>query len=107
MSIDYKTIGKRLKNCRKERRLTQEMLAEKVGITVVYLSKIENGRVHPTLELLDDLCNALQYDIGLAISGAKTDSPDYGSERVLTLFRACSPKVKPIALSMLEQLSEL
>ena len=107
MSIDYKTIGKRLKNCRKERCLTQEMLAEKVGITVVYLSKIENGRVHPTLELLDDLCNALQYDIGLAISGAKTDSPDYGSERVLTLFRACSPKVKPIALSVLEQLSEL
>lgn len=107
MSIDYKTIGKRLKNCRKERRLTQEMLAEKVGITVVYLSKIENGRVHPTLELLDDLCNALQYDIGLAISGAKTDSPDYGSERVLALFRACSPKIKPIALNLLEQLSEL
>ena len=60
-----------------------------------------------TLELLDELCAALQYDLGMALTGAKTDSPDYGSERVLTLFRSCSPQVKPIALSVLEQLTKL
>ena len=93
-------IGQRLQNRRKELRMTQEVLAEKAGITVVYLSKIENGHVRPTLELLDELCAALQYDLGMALTGAKADSPDYGSERVLTLFRSCSPQVKPIALSV-------
>ena len=107
MSIDYMVIGQRLQNRRKELRMTQEVLAEKAGITVVYLSKFENGHVRPTLELLDELCAALQHDLGMALTGAKTDSPDYGSERVLTLFRSCSPQVKPIALSVLEQLAKL
>ncbi len=107
MSIDYETIGRRIKLCRKEQNLTQEQLAEQVGITVVYLSKIENGRVHPTLELLDELCDALHYDLGSALTGAKTNTPEFGNESVLTLFRACSPQVKPIALELLKQLSKL
>jgi len=107
MSIDYETIGRRIKLCRKEQNLTQEQLAEQVGITVVYLSKIENGRVHPTLELLAELCDALHYDLGMALTGAKTNAPEYGNDSVLTLFRACSPQVKPIALELLKQLSKL
>ena len=31
-----------------KRKMSVGGLAERVGITVVYLSKIENGRVHPT-----------------------------------------------------------
>ena len=50
--IDYTTIGKRIQTRRQERNITQEKLAEQVGISVVYLSKIENGRVYPTLETL-------------------------------------------------------
>lgn len=48
--IDYATIGKRIQTKRQERNITQEKLAEQVGISVVYLSKIENGRVYPTLK---------------------------------------------------------
>lgn len=42
--IDYAVIGKRIQKKRQERSITQEKLAEQVGISVVYLSKIENGR---------------------------------------------------------------
>lgn len=42
--IDYAAIGKRIQKKRQERSITQEKLAEQVGISVVYLSKIENGR---------------------------------------------------------------
>ena len=52
MPLDYAAIGGRLQARRKELGITQEDAAERAGITVVYLSKIENGRVHPTLDLL-------------------------------------------------------
>ena len=39
--VDYKVIGLRLKTYRQQAGLTQETVAERAGITVVYLSKIE------------------------------------------------------------------
>lgn len=42
--IDYAIIGKRIQLARQSKGITQEKLAEKAGISVVYLSKIENGR---------------------------------------------------------------
>ena len=67
MPLDYAAIGGRLQARRKELGITQEDAAERAGITVVYLSKIENGRVHPTLDLLDRLCCVLEYDLALSL----------------------------------------
>ena len=105
MPLDYAAIGGRLQARRKELGITQEDAAERAGITVVYLSKIENGRVHPTLDLLDRLCCVLEYDLARAFTGVQTTSPDYGQEQVLRLFNACAPRVKPVVLHLLEQLA--
>ena len=43
MSIDYKIIGKRIKERRKICQITQETLAEKLGVSVGYISQIERG----------------------------------------------------------------
>ena len=107
MPLDYAAIGGRLQARRKELGITQEDAAERVGITVAYLSKIENGRVHPTLDLPDRLCCVLEYDLARAYTGVQTTSPDYGQEQVLRLFNACAPRVKPVVLHLLEQLATL
>lgn len=107
MAIDYRTIGQRLKNRRKAHGLTQEHLSEQANITVVYLSKIENGRVRPTLELLDTLCETLDLELSDLLTGVQTQGQDYANERVVTLFRRCSPKIKEAALDILERLGEL
>ena len=54
MSLDYSAIGKQLQSRHRANGKNQEALAEQAGITTVYLSKIENGRVHATLDLLDN-----------------------------------------------------
>ena len=46
MSIDYKIIGKRIKERRKICQITQETLAEKLGVSVGYISQIERGIAH-------------------------------------------------------------
>ena len=105
--IDYTIIGKRIQTRRQEQNITQEKLAERVGISVVYLSKIENGRVYPTLETLSNICTELDAELSAILSNTEIARKDYANERVLELFNSCSIRVKPIALSLLEELSKL
>jgi len=105
--VDYKLIGSRIKARRENRNLTQEQVAELADITVVYLSKIENGKVHPTLNTLSAVCSAIDCDLGEILLNIASESSKYQNERIVKLFQSCSPNVKPIALRLLEQLSEL
>lgn len=40
MAVDYKLIGQRIKEHRKQKKMTQEVLAEKSDVTVGYISQI-------------------------------------------------------------------
>lgn len=53
-------LGKRIKEIRKAKKLTQEQLAEFVGIETSSISNIENGRYFPTAENLDKIMQVLQ-----------------------------------------------
>jgi len=105
--VDYKVMGSRIKKQRQEKGITQEQLAEKVEITTVYLSKIENGHVRPTIELLESICEILRLDIGDLFSNISIGSAQYQNERIVQLFNACSPNVKLVALELMEKLSKL
>lgn len=57
--MDYKDFGSRVRAARRQQSLTQERLAEKVGISASFLGHIERGTRVASLETLVDLCNAL------------------------------------------------
>ncbi len=59
MVLDYKAIGKRIKIARIRSDLTQERLAETVGISTSHMSNIETGTTRISLTLLVSLANAL------------------------------------------------
>lgn len=61
------TIGSRIKKLRKQQNLTLKELSEKVGISISFLSDIENGRSNPSLERLKQLAKALNTTIGYII----------------------------------------
>ena len=105
--IDYKIIGSRIKEQRIKCGMTQDSLAELAEITTVYLSKIENGHVRPTLDLLSSICTILNCDIGTIFLDSSPASNNYQNERVIQLFNSCSPKIKPIVLDLLENLSKV
>lgn len=58
-----KLFGKRIKNIRKSRKLTQEKLAETIGIEPAHLCKMENGTHFPSLKTLLKLVNILEIEI--------------------------------------------
>ncbi|MDO4289268.1 MAG: XRE family transcriptional regulator [Eubacterium sp.] len=56
---DNKLIGEKIKNYRKENRLTLKQLEEASGISAGYISKIERGTVNPSVKNIQKLCFAL------------------------------------------------
>ena len=75
--MDQIKIGKFILNCRKEKGMTQEQLAEKLGVTSKSISRWENGRTMPDYTLLKDLCNELDININELLSGEKIKENDY------------------------------
>lgn len=55
-----KRVGKRIKQRREELGMTQEQLAEKLGVAVNYISTIERGASFPRYEKLVMLINGLE-----------------------------------------------
>lgn len=47
-----KTLGRKIQKLRKQAKITQEELADKLGISRVYIGYIEQGRESPSLKLL-------------------------------------------------------
>lgn len=59
----YKLLGKRIKFLRENAHLTQEKLAEKAGISLDYLGKIEVSINKPGIKTILKLANALELPI--------------------------------------------
>ncbi len=52
-------IGKRIKELRKSRNMSQEFLAEQLGIEPRQLSKLETGKHYPSFETMSNLLKIL------------------------------------------------
>ncbi len=65
MDVEKRQFGDHLRQLRSARRLTQEALAEKSGLAVDSVRRIELGRFSPSLETLRKLSGGL----GLSVAG--------------------------------------
>jgi len=60
---EKKMIGRRIKELRRSKGLSQENLAEKAETSPNYLSRMERGTENPTLDMLIKLSNALEVEM--------------------------------------------
>ena len=82
--MDQKKIGQFIKELRKEKQLTQEQLAEILGVTNRSISRWENGVNMPDFDLVIELANYFDVSIEELLDGErKTDMIDKKSEEVL------------------------
>jgi transcriptional regulator with XRE-family HTH domain len=56
-------FGRRLKEIRAKRRMTQEQFAEALDVSVDFLSLIERGRNAPSFETLDKFAKRLRMSV--------------------------------------------
>ena len=73
-------IGKFIAECRKNKRLTQAQLAEKLNITDRAISKWETGNGMPDSSIMLDLCNELGISVNELLSGEVIEMENYNKK---------------------------
>ena len=79
--MDQIKIGKFIQERRKEKKITQSKLAERLNVTDRAISKWENGNCLPDLSNIHELCKILDITINDLFSGKIVDMKD--NEKVL------------------------
>ncbi len=90
--MDYKLLGKNIKEARKSLNMTQEQLAEKIDVSTVFISQIENGTRKPSLETLYKLSVSLNIKIDTLINSKEPSDTPEDIERLTELLSMCSSK---------------
>ncbi len=60
-------IGRALKLCRSQRRMTQAALANRAGFSVSYVSLLEKNKRDPTLSTVEKIAHALNMPFSILI----------------------------------------
>ncbi len=58
-----KSIGERIRKARKQNELTQERVAEMVGVSATYIGFIEQGQRIPSIKTADKLARVLNIKL--------------------------------------------
>ena len=82
-TLDSVLIGKRIRSARKEKRRTQEELAEHCGCTPTHICNIENGKIGVSLELLFRISVCLDKRIDYFVMDHIKANPRLKSRAVL------------------------
>ena len=69
--MEQEKIGKFISALRKEKGMTQEQLAEKMGVTDKSISRWENGKTLPDISILVALAEELNVEISELLNGRK------------------------------------
>ena len=79
-------MGKRIMVRRKSLRMTQEELAEKLGVSTQMISNLELGKKAIRPENLAKVCSVLNMSADFILTGANTQSPvDEVAEKLIQL----------------------
>lgn len=97
-----KRIGKRIKECREKMGFTQEQLAEKLGVSPVYVSTIERGITFPRPERLILILNTLRAPADAIFCDVLDYSFDYKSSQLSKELASLSPEDQKRILKMVE-----
>ena len=74
--MDYVDMGKRVRKQRQLIGLTQQELAERIGVSTSFWGHVERGTRKASLETLVALSNALGVGVDYLLAGSLQSSPD-------------------------------
>ena len=88
--MNQSAAGKLIAQKRKEKNLTQEQLAQRLGVTNKTISKWETGKCMPDYVVVKDLCAELDITIAELIDGEPAEEKSvrtYDEEQILDLLK--------------------
>lgn len=93
--MDLGKIGLRIKNCRRERRLTQEEFAEMIEVSPHYIYEIERGSKAMSIKTLNKIVIALEVSADYLLYGDVTPLEAQNSSSSADKLTIMSEKLSP------------
>lgn len=94
-------LGKRLLNARQMCHLTQEQLSQKAHVSSRHISKIENGQMNPSYEILHSLIRAMNISADtLFFPVQPEDDPLF--QKLTAYYQACPEEKRELLLDTVE-----
>lgn len=95
-------IGIRIAELRKQKGLTQEALAGIMEVSPKYLSSIERGKENPTLNMLINIADSLEVDLGHIFTFVQIEDPKRRKALLDSLLKNADDEQLKLALKLLK-----
>ena len=100
--LNYEVIGKKIKYLRVEKGMNQKAFAEKLGVSIGFVSQVESGDKCFNLKRLEEVSKVLGKPVAYFIEGANLDDVKAMEEEIQFLLRRISPDKLEMVCKMLE-----
>jgi transcriptional regulator with XRE-family HTH domain len=97
-------LGQRLAQLRRARGLTQDELAERMGIERETVSRAERGLTDPPLSKLIEICKVLDFPVAELITRASTNLPDH-AKRINDALSSCAEPDRELLCEIIEKMA--
>lgn len=102
--INFENIGKKLKDIRVSKGLTQEYIANMADVNTSYISNIENNRVKISLSTLIHVCNALEVTVDSILSDEYNNPVSVLEHEILHELQSCPLETQKQILKIIRAL---
>lgn len=90
--MDYYEIGQRIRKIRKAHMLSQEELAEKIGISTTHMSHIETGNTKLSLPVLVSISSILEVQTDDLLFGSTPTTRSHAIDEIINALDTCSAR---------------
>ena len=103
-NLDFCKIGKKIREIRISKNLTQEYIANMADVNVSHISNIENNRVKISLPTLVNVCNALDTTVDYILADEYNRPSTVIEHEILKELQNCSPETQKQILKIIKAL---
>ena len=99
ISTELIELGERIRKRRQEMKLSQESFAEKAGISVNTVSRIEGGQTAMSVEIFRKMIEILETDANILLGkeGGRCRKAGSSSRKCFTVFRRWNGKSRKLS----------
>lgn len=103
--INYVAIGRRVKKYRIQANMTQSELAEKLNISVSYVSQIERGNAEVSLKRLEEIANIINTKLEYLVADSSNNT-NLSDNSIIELTKSWTPEQTSTLLKIINELDE-
>lgn len=107
MNLNYAEVGRRIARRRKELGLKQYEVCEMINVNYKYISNIETGRSAPSLEMIMNLCEALETTPNYLLLGVSPTKSILSDKQIAEKIDNLDVKSKHILIGLIELMESL